>query len=211
MAIILKDCFYCGGQNQAMPCIGSSEFPNISGMYRAIFACPSCHKPFAAVVRVGAGRSVSPMSDGNIQNLGMSVEHWHPTHPPLVAPAHTPEDVSQRYIEGESSFRSKSYIAAIAMFRSALDIATKKFCDEKLKKMTLFDRIDGLGKNGKITSDMAEWAHQIRAAGNDALHDEGMPKQADAEPLRLFTEMLLKYLFELPGEVAARRKKPDTA
>lgn len=52
---------------------------------------------------------------------------------------------------------------------------------------------------------MKDWADHVRVEGNDALHDPEEFSEDDAKPLRLFTEMFLRYMFELPGEVAAFR------
>ena len=45
----------------------------------------------------------------------------------------------------------------------------------------------------------------VRIEGNNALYDPDDFEEDDAKPLRLFTEMFLRYVFELPGEVRAFR------
>ena len=79
-----------------------------------------------------------------------------------------------------------------------------KAYDSKLKG-DLFTRIDALAKNHDITPAMQDWAHQVRLIGNDAAHDQDEPSDQDIEAVASFTETLLKYLFTLPHEVAARR------
>lgn len=204
MGIVLRDCFYCGGQNQAMVCQFSQQFAQ--RRFRALFACPGCKKPFAAVTEAPPQNAgIGPDTPGLLGDVGVRILEWYPDHPPLGAPAHTPDDVAKRFIEGDANFRAGQMISASAMFRSALDIATKKVCDEREREMQLFPRIQSLAARHVITPAMKDWAHQIRIGGNDALHEEGLPSKADVHPLRLFTEMILKYLFELPGEVDARR------
>lgn len=206
MGILLKDCFYCGGKNQAMVCVFTQAIPQ--QRHRAFFHCPGCNGPFAVLTTGPANnRNLGPDQPGLLEAIGVKVLEWHPDHPPLGAPAHTPDDVAQRFIEGESNFREGRMISASAMFRSVLDIATKKVCDDNERALDLFSRIQSLAARHVITATMQDWAHQIRKSGNDALHQEGVPTKADVEPLRLFTEMTLKYLFELPGEVTARRAR----
>jgi len=107
-------------------------------------------------------------------------------------------------LEGEDAYRRESWNAAVAMYRSALDIATKGL-DGVPDKITFFKRLEWLHKEHRITPDIRSWADHVRVEGNEALHDPEDFTQEDARPLRLFTEMFLKYVFELPGEVAAFR------
>ncbi len=89
------------------------------------------------------------------------------------------------------------------MFRKALDTGLKaKFPDIK---GTLFERIDEAARQNKLTPSLAEWAHQIRLDGNDAAHDEEPFSKEDAERLQTFTELVLLYLFTLPGKLDEAR------
>lgn len=90
------------------------------------------------------------------------------------------------------------------MYRSALDIATKAL-PEVPPGQTFFNRLVWLHDNHRITPDMKTWADHVRVEGNEALHDPDEFAEIDAKPLRLFTEMFLRYVFELPGEVRAFR------
>jgi hypothetical protein len=56
---------------------------------------------------------------------------------------------------------------------------------------------------------MWEWANQVRIEGNEALHDPDEFTESEAAPLRLFSEMFLKYMFELPEEVRLYREKTE--
>ena len=93
------------------------------------------------------------------------------------------------------------------MYRSALDIATKGMEDAP-KGLTFFNRLGWLHDNHRITPDIKAWADHVRIEGNESLHDPDEFTEADAKPLRFFTEMFLRYVFELPGEVRAFREEP---
>lgn len=94
------------------------------------------------------------------------------------------------------------------MYRSALDIATKAI-DGAPQSGSFFKRLEWLNANHKITADMWAWADRVRIEGNEALHDPDDFTKDDTKPLRLFTETFLKYVFELPGEVAAYRTETE--
>jgi hypothetical protein len=50
----------------------------------------------------------------------------------------------------------------------------------------------------------------VRVEGNAALHDPDEFNEDDAKALRFFTEMFLRYVFELPGAVRAFRGEPES-
>jgi hypothetical protein len=108
--------------------------------------------------------------------------------------------VAKRFLEGEVAFKRGNWNAAVAMYRSALDIATKDMKDVP-KNKTFFERLQWLHDQNRITADIRSWADHVRIEGNNALHDPEDFREGDATPLRLFTEMFLRYVFELPGEV----------
>ena len=119
-----------------------------------------------------------------------------------IAPNHTPPSVAGRFLEGEAAYERHSWNAAVSMYRSALDIATKSLPGVPAKQ-SFYTRLKWLADNGRITAEMKTWADRVRLEGNEALHDPDDFTEEDARPLRLFTLSFLRYMFELPGEVAA--------
>ena len=93
--------------------------------------------------------------------------------------------------------------AAGSMFRSALEAALR----EKFPEIegTLYQRIERAAAQHSLTPDLAEWAHQIRLDGNDAVHGGEEFLKEDAERLQSFTELVFMYLFTLPGMLAKAR------
>jgi Domain of unknown function (DUF4145) len=92
------------------------------------------------------------------------------------------------------------------MYRSALDIATKGM--QGVPAGTFFKRLEWLHENHSITPDIRSWADHVRVEGNAALHDPEEFAEEDAKALRFFTEMFLRYVFELPGAVKEFREEP---
>jgi hypothetical protein len=92
------------------------------------------------------------------------------------------------------------------MYRSALDIATKGM--NGVPAGTFFQRLVWLSDNHAITPDIRSWADHVRVEGNAALHDPEEFAEGDAKSLRFFTEMFLRYVFELPGAVREFRGEP---
>jgi hypothetical protein len=94
------------------------------------------------------------------------------------------------------------------MYRSALDIATKGLPGVP-QRVDFFHRLEWLHDNHRITPDIRSWADHVRVEGNAALHDPEEFAEADAKALRFFTEMFLRYVFELPGAVREFRDEFD--
>ena len=137
------------------------------------------------------------------------IEGPWPSRTAAIAPPHTPENVKKRFLEAEDAFRRGNWNSAVAMYRSALDIATKGMSD--VPKGTFYERLQWLHDNHKITPDIWSWATHVRVEGNAALHDPEEFSPDDAKALRFFSEMFLRYVFELPGEVKAFREEANPA
>lgn len=115
--------------------------------------------------------------------------------------------MAKRFIEGEDAFRRHNWNSAVSMYRSALDIATKGM--ENAPTGTFYKRLEWLNQNHRITPDIWSWASHVRIEGNAALHDPEDFDAEDAKTLRLFTEMFLRYVFELPGAVKEFRERSE--
>jgi len=74
----------------------------------------------------------------------------------------------------------------------------------------IFKRLEWLHENHKITPDIRSWADHVRVEGNAALREPEEFGEGDAKALRFFTEMFLRYVFELPGAVEEFRGKTAT-
>ena len=61
--------------------------------------------------------------------------------------------------------------------------------------------VDYLAANGYVPPNGKGWVDHIRKKGNEATHEILLMKQADAEELISFLEMLLKFIYEFPKKV----------
>jgi len=177
-------------------------------LWQAYLICTHCD--------LGTGFLLEPRNDGalshgpqglkgGINSYFKIIRAWPEPHQ-LVAPEFTPQAVAKRYIEGEDAFARSRWNSAVAMYRSALDIATKGMEGVPAGK-TFFKRLEWMFENNLITDNIREWADQVRVEGNDALHEPDEFDEQDAASLRYFTEMFLIYVFEMPGRVAEFRNR----
>lgn len=93
------------------------------------------------------------------------------------------------------------------MMRKAVDLALKEIAPAA-ENLPLAKRIDKAVEAGLLTKDLAQWAHEIRIFGNEAVHDPVEVSEQEATEIKDFTELFLLYVFTLPGMLAERRAKP---
>ena len=94
---------------------------------------------------------------------------------------------------------------AIMLCASAVDAMLK---DRGLLKGSLNTRIKEAAKTHLITSDMSEWAHEVRLDANDQRHSDTsqpLPSPEDASRVIDFTLALSDILFVLPERVRRGR------
>lgn len=129
----------------------------------------------------------------------------YPTGSVHRAPADVPDRIGAIFIEAQENLVRGRFETCILLCGKVLDLATKGMDDAwKLER-----RLKKLADDGKITSEMAAWAEEIRLDRNDAAHAEGEFEERDAEEIVGFTEAFLNYLYTLPALVKARRHARD--
>lgn len=212
MAVILRNCPHCPAEHVSFTLRWGEKPPGGAGkIWNCAADCGACGKPIAFQTWLASNSPTSEKSpaseQGAIEPKWVVNRHW-PSRVVSVAPAHTPPAIARRFLEGERSFAHGNWNAAVAMYRSTLDIATKAL-DGVPGGLTFFARLKWLHENHRITPDMRDWADHVRVEGNEALHDPEEFEEVDANTLRLFTETFLRYIFELPGEVKAFREGPQ--
>lgn len=169
--------------------------------------CGRCCLPVSFKI---LGDGVHPNSYvGDILTTYSIIDLW-PSLTPPSAPEFTPSTVATRFLEGEDAFSRRKWNSAVAMYRSALDIATRAM-PEAPADVTFFRRLEALHSRNVITTQMRQWADHVRVEGNAALHDPESFSEQDAASLRLFTEMFLRYVFELPGKVEEFKNRTASA
>jgi len=170
-----------------------------------VFAqCGHCGSCVVAVFK--SESSHNPLAHFASTPTHFKLTHFFPKPQEPSAPDHLPENVKRFFLQGVENV-ARNQDAAGAMFRKSLDVALKVKCPEATGR--LVDRINRAVELGTLTSELGEWAHQIRLEGNEATHgdDPYTPEQAAA--LHQFTMLVLLYLFTLPGMLVESRQPPS--
>lgn len=167
-------CGYCGIR------VGSdrgyySQSP-LAGQWAKIYICPHCACPSF----IHAGTQIPDVAPGNDV-------------------ADVPENVHSLYNESRKCVASSCYTAAVLACRKLLmNIAVTEGAPEGLK---FIEYIDYLADNGFVPPKGRGWVDHIRKKGNEATHEILAMTHNEATELVLFSEMLLKFIYEFPARI----------
>ena len=98
---------------------------------------------------------------------------------------------------------------AVMLAASSVDAMLK---EKGYKTGSLYSRIEQAVKDNLITSEMGEWAHDVRLDANDQRHsdeDASLPDQLAASKVIDFASALGEFLFVLPSRVQRGRKQAE--
>jgi hypothetical protein len=185
----------------------SAAHPSSGQVFVGLATCGGCGLPTSFHAYSGVTTSPPHNAQSDIESAKYEVRGFWPASKGPEIPRHLPPDFKAKLLEAEKSFAAQINTGAAGLYRSLIDATTKRQLTEaELKSAgTLQARIDRLAEKHVIPDTVAAWAHEVRVIANDGLHDEPTVSREDAEMARSFALTYLRYNFELPGDVAARR------
>lgn len=164
-----------------------------------ILVCPRCNSPFLIrEVIWGIPAEFETVTDS---------EQLFPKLARTL-PADTPEPVSRAWEQANRSFNATLYEPAALMCRRCLEAVCAAF---DASGRNLAAKLDQLASSGVIDSRLSEWAHSVRAVGNEAAHDPNVSlSKEDARDALDFTEALLLYVFTLRRKFERFQERRNT-
>jgi hypothetical protein len=129
--------------------------------------------------------------------------HWWPL-PETNLSTDIPTDISEVFGEAATSLAANCPRASAVMSRRTLEAIS---VDKGELKGRLADRLANLSSKSILHPTLSDWAKEVRLIGNQGAHFDPiqMITMDDAKQLLSFVRELLKYLYELPAELARRR------
>lgn len=207
MAVLVRDCFHCKARSIGFTLEWSANWRNKRGEFVAAATCGNCGRPISFMASNSGNSNPPTAAPGNIETNGYKVGDLWPQPEAPTIPRHVPEEYVPKLTEAEGAFGSGFHTGAAGLYRSLIDVTTKRQlrAAQLSEKGSLFDRLDRLADNHVIPKSVADWAHEVRVIGNEGLHEEASVSPEDCAMARSFAQTYLRYAFELPGDVAARR------
>ena len=135
-----------------------------------------------------------------------------------TCPLYCPENVKTAFIEAEKTFNAGLFSGAVIQYRKTMERAVtllvddKELVGEKTKKVSLYKNLENLKDTNVFPEVMLDYIDVIRLAGNFAVHDNDRDYKSaeEVEPFRVFTRMLLEYIFTLPEQVKKEKERLDS-
>jgi Domain of unknown function (DUF4145) len=113
--------------------------------------------------------------------------------------SHLPQEIEFIYEEARRCTSSRCYTAAVLICRKILmNLAVAQGAKEGLR---FVEYVSYLSDTGYIPPNGKHWVDHIRKKGNEATHEIALMNEADAHDILIFTEMLLKFVYEFPSMV----------
>lgn len=174
-------------------------------MWTVTFKCVCCQFGIFTIANPLGGVRPSQGSGDLAISSAFAIIGTYPMIADLEIPKHVPDKIGNLYRQALDCEVRGNWDACGAMCRKVVDVATVNLGALRSKK--LVDRIDDLEVIRTLTPALKEWAHVIRLDGNDATHDPDPFEQDEAHQIRSFTEIFLRYVYELPGMLSERKTK----
>jgi len=174
---LVYECGYCGNRvaSEKGWDTNASDKNRITGQIRM---CPRCNQP--TIFR----------GEDQLQLPGVH---------PGSSVQHLAQDVQALYEEARNCFAAGAYTGCVMLLRKLLmHVAVEREAKPGLGFVEYVDYLDAggyLGRAGK------GWVDLIRKGANEANHEILLMKKDDAQRLLSFAEMLLKLVYEFPGNL----------
>ena len=161
------------------------------GRLWGVYLCSACNN---LVLAQGVRRTQNDTEASQVETIYPSV---------MPVPSEIPEQARRFLEQAQASLSTPDGAAMLA--GSAVDamLKAKGFDDGK---KSLYERIEQAAQANVLTSDMAEWAHEVRLGSNRPRHvDRDSPHVSPEEASQSvqFTTTLAQLLFVLPARIAA--------
>lgn len=166
--------------------------------------CSHCGHGVAVVEEkwIGDHPAREGMKEGGVESYhGIS---WWPL-PEIKLPKDVPSEISSAFAEAATALYANCPRASTVMARRALEAIT---VDKGETSGNLVTRLRNLATKNILQPTLADWADEVRLVGNVGAHYDviNQVERDDAQQLVKFVRELIRYLYELPADLARRRQ-----
>ena len=215
MSTIVNTCGFCEAADQTFDIVSHEVYQQYMVIVGA--RCRRCRQISCLTVDSPVGNIAAvreALGKNDDATSAINVRYRSPRLKEPEAPPHTPSEVSRAFVQAEKLSKSKEMAEpAAVMYGRTVELALEKAAHLKsitLTGNTLVKRIDDAASKHLLPADLAEWSHEVRQLRNDGAHVTDV-KHEEVLELQGFVELLLRYLFTLPGVMSERRLKKANA
>jgi hypothetical protein len=180
----LERCPYCSVHRPTLTKSAQFKTNNHRGDYERVWCAYSCANCGGVVIASALG-------------FGDQALEIYPT--PRAVEEAIPERAKAFLEQSISTVHAPA--GSVMLAASAVDAMLK---EKGYREGSLYNRIQKAADDHLITTEMAQWAHEVRLDANDQRHadqEADLPNEADAERVIEFALALAQFLFVLPQRV----------
>jgi hypothetical protein len=216
MSSIVLECPHCGiekvGFNLMHEIPSTSRPSSVIRRVRALLVCSNCEEVVIGVFDIldNATSNIQNPSHAGVdpRRIGWVLTASYPRPSPPKIPSHIPDELRRIFLQASNALKRREPDASGVMSRRVVDISTQRLLGDQFKEYkAIRDRIDALADQNKLTSELKDWAHQLRLGGKDAEHDIDPFTMAQARELLDFVALYLRFLYSLPGLMKESRER----
>ena len=228
MPTIVEQCPRCSAKNMTFDVVADVFRGSVHGWmhrFEICIVCRRCVRP--SLLRIGlksykdsdifSATSTVAKAEGDLEprfeSIGF-VDVGELNAKPC--PELLPDDVERAFREGSKCLAISCPNAASAMFRLALDLATKAMLTAdgeaggptNYQRKNLSARLEWLFVQNRLPSDLKDLSNAVRDHGNDGAHD-GNVEQIEADDIYDFAFALFERLFTQPARIKIAEQRRE--
>lgn len=197
---------------EILPAGATLQWPGVGNIKSQKYKCWKCGNPLASekgwmAKSTHNGREAAYVAVCHYCQRPTYIDEHDVQHPALSygnsVPDITDESVERLYQEARDAVGAGAHTAAVLACRKLLmHIAVAKGAETN---KSFLSYVEYLADKNYIPPDARDWVDHIRAKGNEANHEIVIMSADDAKELLLFSEMLLKIIFQFPAAIKKKQ------
>ena len=188
-------CPQCQVSNPLLTIVYTPSHQRVDGNVLWCYATLICSKCNQQALYYGFAHCDDVGRDGQVSNLFITTS-WPSSK---YADDALPEKAKRFLNQALESLHAPD--GAVMLAASSVDVMLK---DKGYTAGSLYSRIEKANESGLLTTQMREWAHEIRLSANEPRHADNQfegATSAEAKQVIQFAEALGEYLYVLPARV----------
>lgn len=189
--------------------------PNVLEQVTALY-CYGCQHGVAVVEEQTIG-GIPKRLGGRSGTVSWRGFHWWPPAMTAALDDSIPHNIQGAFTEGAKCLSIRASRAAAVMFRRTLEAVVRdKGSSQAVSALSksLANALKVMADEGTLDASLAEWAKEIRLAGNVGGHFDPVKDVTveEAESLAQLLQSIFEYLYEAPARIQRARQatKPAT-
>jgi hypothetical protein len=200
-AAIALNCPHCS--DKVTVNLGTGHYDGLRDTYASTGRCPSCTK------KIHSWTILASLGTKETGRCRVTV-FPEPTEPKavLAGAEQIPGPIRRQYKSAIDSYNSGVWVAVGVLARRTLEAMTDDLLPETEHKGTLADRLNKLPKHVDLGKPIVELQSIVRLGGNLSAHfrEDVEPTDETAQEMLKFIELLLQFVYVVPGQIDDFRK-----